>query len=597
METMLRTLDADGVVLDTRGESSREFQDAADRVKPGIIMYSEGMAVPRDMPGIVSGPRPRRPLHAAAPQHEQVHAARLRHLPGAAAGRGTAAPRGGRGLLQRLRLGDQHHAAGPARLDRGGSPLPRPDDQAPARELVGLPRPGLGAARPGARGRALGQPLARRREDRLHGLQPEARGIQGPVRRGRGPRGRAPRQPLEPRGARARRPGQAGPTPRSTSRLSTPPRSGRGAEGNVDCVAVLPSLLKVEADGELVTFEAPGAPAGSRIVVSAGNPSYAEDGGLVRDGEAHRRPSRAPRLPRGEVRRPALRRARRDPRRADRPAAAGPPAPGDAGRADGAGGRKRPPGMVEVPAGTFVFKTAGNPDDANPIIPYPDTQKPRTLAMRRFFMDRTPVTNAAFAEFLDGVGLRPRRQVELPPALGRRQAAGRAGGSPRRLGLARRRPGLRELGRQAPADRGRVAVRRARPGRTALSLGQEDGARPLQQQAQPDDARRGVPERREPVRRPGHGRQRLAVHGRRLRQRRLPLRHHPRRELLRAREERVVRQERAARRGPRPDPSARRSRPRPGRDGRLPLRQGRRLSPRPAVRASARSRVRRAPRP
>ena len=55
MEDMLRTLDADGVVLDTRGESSREFQAAADRVKPGIIMYSEGMAVPRDMPGIVSG--------------------------------------------------------------------------------------------------------------------------------------------------------------------------------------------------------------------------------------------------------------------------------------------------------------------------------------------------------------------------------------------------------------------------------------------------------------------------------------------------------------------------------------------------------------
>ncbi len=47
MEAMLRTLDADGVVLDTRGESSREFQAAADRVKPGIIMYSEGMAVPR----------------------------------------------------------------------------------------------------------------------------------------------------------------------------------------------------------------------------------------------------------------------------------------------------------------------------------------------------------------------------------------------------------------------------------------------------------------------------------------------------------------------------------------------------------------------
>jgi formylglycine-generating enzyme required for sulfatase activity len=46
---------ADGVVLDTKGESSKELQNAADKVKPGVIMYSEGMAVPKDMTGIVSG--------------------------------------------------------------------------------------------------------------------------------------------------------------------------------------------------------------------------------------------------------------------------------------------------------------------------------------------------------------------------------------------------------------------------------------------------------------------------------------------------------------------------------------------------------------
>jgi gamma-glutamyl hercynylcysteine S-oxide synthase len=55
MEDLLRATDADGVVLDTKGASSRELQAAADNVKPGIIMYSEGMAIPKDMPGIVSG--------------------------------------------------------------------------------------------------------------------------------------------------------------------------------------------------------------------------------------------------------------------------------------------------------------------------------------------------------------------------------------------------------------------------------------------------------------------------------------------------------------------------------------------------------------
>lgn len=55
LKELLRETDADGVVLDTRGESSKELQAAADSVKKGVIMYSEGMAVPRDMQYIVSG--------------------------------------------------------------------------------------------------------------------------------------------------------------------------------------------------------------------------------------------------------------------------------------------------------------------------------------------------------------------------------------------------------------------------------------------------------------------------------------------------------------------------------------------------------------
>lgn len=55
LEELIRETGADGVVLDCKGESSRELQAAADRARPGVIMYSEGMAVPHDMPGIVSG--------------------------------------------------------------------------------------------------------------------------------------------------------------------------------------------------------------------------------------------------------------------------------------------------------------------------------------------------------------------------------------------------------------------------------------------------------------------------------------------------------------------------------------------------------------
>lgn len=55
MARLISATDADGVILDTRGASSYELQNAADSVRKGVVMYSEGMAVPNDMPGIVSG--------------------------------------------------------------------------------------------------------------------------------------------------------------------------------------------------------------------------------------------------------------------------------------------------------------------------------------------------------------------------------------------------------------------------------------------------------------------------------------------------------------------------------------------------------------
>lgn len=55
MAQIISETDADGVVLDTRGSSSYQLQAAADSVKKGVIMYSEGMAITKDMPGIISG--------------------------------------------------------------------------------------------------------------------------------------------------------------------------------------------------------------------------------------------------------------------------------------------------------------------------------------------------------------------------------------------------------------------------------------------------------------------------------------------------------------------------------------------------------------
>lgn len=55
MTNITRIADIDGFVLDTKGGSSVELQNAVDAAREGVVMYSEGMAVPRDMQGIPSG--------------------------------------------------------------------------------------------------------------------------------------------------------------------------------------------------------------------------------------------------------------------------------------------------------------------------------------------------------------------------------------------------------------------------------------------------------------------------------------------------------------------------------------------------------------
>jgi iron(II)-dependent oxidoreductase len=405
MEDMLRTLDADGVVLDTRGESSREFQAAADRVKPGIIMYSEGMAVPRDMPGIVVGR-----VHDALYMPPPLNLNKFMK-PDFAIFR----------VLQ-LAEGPLHRESAVAFFNGYGSEI---NTMRPGRpdwigeELVYLGRTTKLLRESSSAFLDPGwEPLVPTLEDGLwanrwrdggktvwtvFSLRPE--GYKGPLVEAEVPEDAHlvslwNHEELEP----AVRDGKTY-VPVDVAAFDAA-RLGTRLEGNVDCLALLPILLHVRADGEMVTFEAPGAPAGSRIAVSAGNPSYAETPVAygtekltiaLHDHFGFREEKFVFQLfgPRGEILDERIvRLPLAYPRlvtRVERTAPA----------------RTVPPGMVEVPAGTFVFKTAGNPDDANPVIPYPDTTKPRTLEMRRFFMDRTPVTNGAFKAFLDATGYAP----------------------------------------------------------------------------------------------------------------------------------------------------------------------------------------------
>ncbi|MBO9709344.1 MAG: SUMF1/EgtB/PvdO family nonheme iron enzyme [Caulobacter sp.] len=75
-----------------------------------------------------------------------------------------------------------------------------------------------------------------------------------------------------------------------------------------------------------------------------------------------------------------------------------------------------PEGMVEIPAGTFRFVVRGlEVEGANGVgvdVAYPWETSPRRfhdrqMAMKRFFIDRTPVTNAQFKAFLNATRYRP----------------------------------------------------------------------------------------------------------------------------------------------------------------------------------------------
>jgi iron(II)-dependent oxidoreductase len=405
LEAMLRRLDADGVVLDTRGESSREFQAAADRVKPGIIMYSEGMAVPRDMPGIVSG-RVHDALYMPPPLNLNKYM-----KPDFAIFR----------VLQ-LAEGPLHRESAVAFFNGYGSEI---NTMRPGRpDWIEAELRYLGRTTRILRENSTAfldpnwEPLVPTLEDGLwanrwkdggktvftvFSLRPE--GYKGPLVEAEVPEGSHPvslwnHEEIEP----VARDGKTY-LPVDVAAFDAA-ALGTRREGNVDCVALLPALLRVEAAGERVRFEAPGAPAGSRIAISAGHPSYAQTPAAfgtekrtiaLHDHFGFREEKFVVELldPRGELLdERVIRLPLAYPRlvtKVERTAPA----------------RSAPKGMVEIPAGTFVFKTAGNPDDANPVIPYPDTAKSRPLEMPRFFMDRTPVTNAEFAAFLAASGYAP----------------------------------------------------------------------------------------------------------------------------------------------------------------------------------------------
>lgn len=407
MGALLKHIDADGVVLDTWGESSKEFQAAADSVKPGIILYSEGMAVPKDMPGIVTGR-----VHDAIFMSPPLNLNKL------------IKPDNAIFRVVQLAEGRIHREAAVAFFNGYGVEL---NVMRPGRpDWMNEEFPYLGRTTKILRENSSAflndawTPLIPTTADSIwvnmwpgvskilytvYSLKPD--GHAGPLF--------------------AVQPATSGHyvslwhheelhpitvdnrtfLPGTTDGFS---RSWLGTrhEGNVDCIAWLPNALNVRIHEDSLFFD---AARGNKVIVWAGMPSYScrsvefpvksrtislrdqlgsheekivvqlFDGKELVDERVVNVPLATPRLVSRVERTPTAKTA--------------------------------PSGMVAVPRGEFAFKTTRSFLSPNETIPYPEYANGRHILVERFFIDVHPVTNAQFRSFLDATGYRPKDSMNF----------------------------------------------------------------------------------------------------------------------------------------------------------------------------------------
>jgi gamma-glutamyl hercynylcysteine S-oxide synthase len=402
MEKLLKEIDADGVVLDTWGESSREFQVAADRVKPGIILYSEGMAVPRDMPGIVAG-RVHDAIYLPPPLNlnklikPDIAIFRVVQLAEGRIHRETAVSFfNGYGVeLNIMRPGrpdwidDEFAYLGrTTKILRENSSAFLSKSWTP---LLQTTTDSIWVNRWPASSKTLFT---------IYSLRPE--GFNGPLFEASALKDShyvSLWNHVELKLAVTNGKSFVPATVDGFSRAWLDTRR----EGNVDCIALFPQLLSVTLDQDSLHFE---ASHGKKIIVWAGMPSYS---------------SRSVEFPVGK-RTIALHeylgrheekivvqlfdeRELLDERVVQVPLAT----PRLVSRTERTSfAMVAPAGMREIQSGTFTFKTSRSFLSPNEAIPYPDNANGRAMRMPRFFMDQYPVTNEQFKSFLKATRYKPK---------------------------------------------------------------------------------------------------------------------------------------------------------------------------------------------
>ncbi|MCX6271939.1 MAG: SUMF1/EgtB/PvdO family nonheme iron enzyme, partial [Bacteroidetes bacterium] len=174
-------------------------------------------------------------------------------------------------------------------------------------------------------------------------------------------------------------------------------------EGNVDCIALLKQRLTVGTKHGMLDIQANG---GTRVKVWAGEPSYAKIPALFPTGQSNINLYDHFRREEGKfVIQLFDNETLIDERIVDIPLAT-PRLISHIKSTERV--KKCPEGMKLIPAGNFFYRVKRDSSSQEAVIPFPDYSKGSTLAINKFFMDICPVTNADYQIFIEKTGYRPR---------------------------------------------------------------------------------------------------------------------------------------------------------------------------------------------
>jgi gamma-glutamyl hercynylcysteine S-oxide synthase len=406
MARLIEATDADGVVLDCHGASSYALQKAADSVMPGVVMYSEGMAVVKDMPGIVAGrvhdaifmPPPLNLNKLIRPDFAifrvcQVHDGRIRREASVAFfnGYGTELNTFAPGRQENM-TEDLIYLGMTTRLLRENTSNFLSAEWTP---LLPTLADSIWVNK---------WPLGEKTIFTVFSLIPE--GYSGPLFEEDSVSGKHlvslwHHEELD----WVKRDGKYY-IPAKTEAFNSYDLNTR-AEGNIDCIALLPALVNASLREGYLMIEVK-EDVGDEIRIWQGEPSYYNVIDISLNPGSHKvhlsdyfgdyegkivvqlfasqelLDERIVTLEPGS------------PRKMEEKTAT---APAD----------KKPAGMAYIPPGSFLFQA----ENTDQFIPYPDTKEPVEKRSGPFYMDIYPVTNAQFGKFLHGSGYTPADTVNF----------------------------------------------------------------------------------------------------------------------------------------------------------------------------------------